>query len=138
MTSPQRSVKEVRTRLKEYCESSHDDTQDCARFKTQSELTVNCAFSSSYTQASIASLSRCTKKARSGRLLREGTQVSCRFSQHDEPAPGVLQLGLCIHGDFGVAAIHFSLEGQPPFAAHTSMPASGVASGRPCQNEISD
>jgi len=40
--------------------------------------------------------------------------------------------------DFGVAAIHVSLEEQPPFAAHTSILASGVASGRPCQNEISD
>src|SRR5882724_73388 len=33
---------------------------------------------------------------------------------------------------------HFSSEGQPPFAAHTSMPAWGVAFARRGQNEISD
>jgi len=40
--------------------------------------------------------------------------------------------------DFEAAPIHFNLEEQPQFAAHTSMPASGVASPQPGQNESSD
>ena len=40
-------------------------------------------------------------------------------------------------GWFEGAAIHFNLEGQPQFAAHTAMPASGAGSARPGQNESS-
>ena len=37
-----------------------------------------------------------------------------------------------------LATLQVNLEAQPQFAAHTSMPASGVPSARPCQNERSD
>jgi len=43
-----------------------------------------------------------------------------------------------IPDDFEPAAIHFNLEAQPQFAAHTSVPVPRVASDRPGQNETSD
>src|ERR1700745_239433 len=39
----------------------------CARLSTKSDLTVNCALSSSWLQLSITSASRCTNSTRSGR-----------------------------------------------------------------------
>lgn len=42
-----------------------------------------------------------------------------------------------IQNDFEAAVIDFNTRGQPQFAAHSSMPASGVASARRCQNERS-
>src|ERR1700751_2618430 len=39
----------------------------CARLSTKSDLTVNCALSSSWLQVSITSASRCTNSTRSGR-----------------------------------------------------------------------
>ena len=40
-----------------------------------------------------------------------------------------------IQGDFEAAAMHFNIEGQPQFAARSSMFASGRGSARRCQNE---
>src|SRR5258707_12916227 len=48
------------------------DVPLCARFSTKSDLTVNCAFLSSWVHASITFASRCTNRTHSGRHRCDG------------------------------------------------------------------
>ena len=94
--------------------------------------------------------------------LQLGLCTFCRRDSHSGPLQYFFACGLC-HGsfatsyltlarvaspilfwfsscssnmqdDFEAAARHFNLEGQPQFAAHTSMLVSGVAYPQPGQN----